>query len=111
MYENNYHNQDLSQLSFLVTGGGGFIGSNIVEYLLKYNAKRVRVLDDFSNGHRKNLAEFHDNPSFELIEGDIRDLQTCKNAMKDISKYDDCFKRVFNSETNGLCRFEFYLWR
>jgi len=84
MYENNYHNQDLSQLSFLVTGGGGFIGSNIVEYLLKYNAKRVRVLDDFSNGHRKNLAEFHDNPSFELIEGDIRDLQTCKNAMKDI---------------------------
>ena len=84
MYENKYHNQDLSQLSFLITGGGGFIGSNIVEYLLKYNAKKVRVLDDFSNGHRKNLEEFHDNPAFELIEGDIRNLQTCKEAMKDI---------------------------
>lgn len=84
MYEHKYHNQDLSQISFLVTGGGGFIGSNIVEYLLKYNAKRVRVLDDFSNGHRKNLTEFHSNPAFELIEGDIRDLQTCKDAMKDI---------------------------
>ncbi|WP_298894564.1 SDR family oxidoreductase [uncultured Psychroserpens sp.] len=84
MYEHKYHNQDLSQLSFLVTGGGGFIGSNLVEYLLKYNAKRVRVLDDFSNGHRKNLTEFHNHPAFELVEGDIRDLQTCKDAMVDI---------------------------
>ncbi|WP_040278219.1 SDR family oxidoreductase [Psychroserpens damuponensis] len=84
MYENNYHNQDLSQLSFLITGGGGFIGSNLVEYLLKYNAKKVRVLDNFSNGHRYNLTAFHDHPAFELIEGDIRDLQTCKDAMKDI---------------------------
>lgn len=84
MYDNEYHNQDLSQLSFLVTGGGGFIGSNIVEYLLRYNAKKVRVLDDFSNGHRKNLTEFHDNPAFELIEGDIRNLNTCKEAVKDI---------------------------
>ncbi len=84
MYENKYHKEDLSQLSFLITGGGGSIGSNIVEYLLKYGAKKVRVLDDFSNGHRKNLTEFHDNPAFELIEGDIRDLQTCMNAMKGI---------------------------
>jgi UDP-N-acetylglucosamine 4-epimerase len=84
MYEHKYHSEDLSQLSFLVTGGGGFIGSNIVEYLLKYGAKKVRVLDDFSNGHRKNLLEFHSNPSFELMEGDIRDLQTCKDAMKGI---------------------------
>lgn len=84
MYEHKYHDQDLSQLSFLVTGGGGFIGSNIVEYLLKYNAKRVRVLDNFSNGHRKNLDEFLDNPAFELLEGDIRDLQTCIDAVKDM---------------------------
>jgi len=84
MYENKYHPEDLSQLSFLVTGGGGFIGSNIVEYLLKYGAKKVRVLDDFSNGHRKNLLEFHSNPAFELIEGDIRDLQMCKDAMDGI---------------------------
>jgi UDP-N-acetylglucosamine 4-epimerase len=84
MYENKYHNQDLSQLSFLITGGGGFIGSNLVEYLLKYKAKKVRVLDDFSNGHRYNLTEFHSNPAFELVEGDIRDVQVCKDAMKGI---------------------------
>jgi UDP-N-acetylglucosamine 4-epimerase len=84
MYTNNYHNTDLSKLKFLVTGGGGFIGSNIVEYLLKNNAKLVRVLDNFSNGYRENLAEFKANPSFELIEGDIRDLQTCKKVMIDI---------------------------
>ena len=84
MYEHKYHSEDLSQLSFLVTGGGGFIGSNIVQYLLKYGAKKVRVLDDFSNGHRENLLVFHSNPSFELMEGDIRDLQTCKDAMNGI---------------------------
>ena len=84
MYTHKYHTQDLSKLSFLVTGGGGFIGSNLVEYLLKYNAKKVRVLDNFSNGFRENLVEFHDNPAFELIEGDIRDLQTCVNAMRGI---------------------------
>jgi len=66
---------------FLVTGGAGFIGSNLVEYLLKYNAKQVRVLDNLSNGYRENLTEFMDNPAFELMEGDIRDLETCKQAM------------------------------
>ncbi|NRD20566.1 SDR family oxidoreductase [Winogradskyella eckloniae] len=84
MYSNPHHTTDLSQLSFLITGGGGFIGSNLTEYLLKYNAKKVRVLDNFSNGHRENLAEFMDNPSFELMEGDIRDLETCKKAMEGI---------------------------
>jgi len=84
MYEHTYHSEDISQLSFLVTGGGGFIGSNIVEYLLKNNAKTVRVLDDFSNGYRENLEEFKSNSSFELFEGDIRNLQTCKDAMKNI---------------------------
>jgi len=84
MYTHKYHTQDLSKLTFLITGGAGFIGSNLVEYLLKYYAKKVRVLDNFSNGFRENLKEFHSNPSFELIEGDIRDLQTCKDAMKGI---------------------------
>ena len=84
MYKTKYHTEDLSNLAFLITGGGGFIGSNIVEYLLKNNAKKVRVLDNFSNGFRENLIEFHENPAFELIEGDIRDLQTCKDAMKGI---------------------------
>lgn len=84
MYTNQYHTEDLSELSFLVTGGAGFIGSNIVGYLLKYGAKKVRVLDNFSNGYRENLAEFMNHPSFELIEGDIRDLDTCKKAMDGI---------------------------
>ncbi|EPR73759.1 UDP-glucose 4-epimerase [Winogradskyella psychrotolerans RS-3] len=84
MYSNPHHTTDLSKLSFLITGGGGFIGSNLTEYLLKYKAKKVRVLDDFSNGHRENLTEFMDNPAFELIEGDIRDIETCKTAMEGI---------------------------
>ncbi|MCK0180153.1 SDR family oxidoreductase [Flavobacteriaceae bacterium S0862] len=84
MYTHKYHTEDLSNYSFLITGGAGFIGSNIVEYLLKNNAKLVRVLDNFSNGFRENLEEFQSNPAFELLEGDIRDLQTCKNAMKGI---------------------------
>jgi UDP-N-acetylglucosamine 4-epimerase len=83
MYKNNYHSpNDLSKLSFLVTGGAGFIGSNLVAYLLKYKAKKVRVLDNFSNGYRENLTEFMALPNFELIEGDIRDLETCKKAMQ-----------------------------
>lgn len=81
MYTKAYHTQELSEFSFLITGGAGFIGSNIVEYLLKYNAKLVRVLDNFSNGYRENLTEFMSHPAFELMEGDIRDLETCKQAM------------------------------
>ena len=84
MYKTPYHTQDLSKLNFLITGGVGFIGSNLVKYLLKYNAKKVRVLDDLSNGYLKNIQEFMDNPSFEFMEGDIRDLETCKKAMQDI---------------------------
>lgn len=81
MYSHTYHSEDLSDYSFLITGGAGFIGSNLVEYLLKYKAKKVRVLDNFSNGYRENLSEFMANPSFELMEGDIRDLDSCKRAM------------------------------
>ncbi|GAB5564460.1 MAG: SDR family oxidoreductase [Winogradskyella sp.] len=84
MYSNKYHSENLSNLSFLITGGAGFIGSNIVEYLLKYGAKKVRVLDNFSNGYRENLTEFVDNPAFELMEGDIRDLDTCVKAIDGI---------------------------
>ncbi len=84
MYQKSYHTKDISNSRFLITGGAGFIGSNLVEYLLKYNAKKVRVLDNFSNGYRENLTEFMASPSFELIEGDIRDLDTCKRAMQGI---------------------------
>lgn len=63
----------------LVTGGAGFIGSNLVELLLK-NENMVRVLDNFSTGKRENLASFLNNPAFELVEGDIRDYDTCLTA-------------------------------
>ncbi|MEE9349050.1 MAG: SDR family oxidoreductase [Flavobacteriaceae bacterium] len=84
MYKTKYHTADLSTLSFLITGGAGFIGSNIVEYLLKYGAKKVRVLDNLSNGYYHNIAEFDKNSAFEFIEGDICDLDTCKKAMNGI---------------------------
>jgi UDP-N-acetylglucosamine 4-epimerase len=84
MYDNPYHNTDISNYSFLITGGAGFIGSNLVEYLLKYGAKKVRVLDNFSTGYHKNLENFIGHASFELLEGDIRSLETCEKAMEGI---------------------------
>ena len=84
LYNIQYHKEDLSKYNFLITGGCGFIGSNLVEYLLKYNAKKVRVLDNLSNGYLKNIEEYQSNPAFEFLEGDIRDLDTCKEAMKGI---------------------------
>jgi UDP-N-acetylglucosamine 4-epimerase len=84
MYKIAYHTKDISQSSFLVTGGAGFIGSNIVEYLLKYGAKEVRVLDNFSTGSHTNIEPFKNNPAFTLIEGDIRDVETCNKAVTGI---------------------------
>jgi len=68
-------------LKFLVTGGAGFIGSNIVEELLK-RGYPVRVLDNFATGKRENLKEFEKD--IELIEGDIRSYHTVNQAMKGI---------------------------
>lgn len=84
MYIHKYHQKDLSSYSFLITGGAGFIGSNIVEYLLKYGAGKVRVLDNFSTGSKDNLRDFENNPAFELIEGDIRDINMCRLALERI---------------------------
>lgn len=69
--------------SFLVTGGAGFIGSNIVEKIL-YLGYKVKVLDNFSTGKRENITEFLKNSNFDLIEGDIRDIDTCRKACKDV---------------------------
>ena len=54
MYSTPFHTVDLSNKTFLVTGGAGFIGSNIVEYLFKYNAKKVIVLDNLATGFEDN---------------------------------------------------------
>ncbi len=66
--------------TILVTGGAGFIGSNLCEVLLKEN--KVICLDNFATGKRKNIEGFTDNPDFTLIEGDIRNLADCKKAVK-----------------------------
>jgi UDP-N-acetylglucosamine 4-epimerase len=84
MYAEAYHDKDLSQVSFLVTGGAGFIGSNIVEYLLKFGAKNVRVLDNLSNGYFENISEFESEVNFEFQEGDIRRLEDCQKAVEGI---------------------------
>lgn len=84
MYNRPFHKGSIENQSFLITGGAGFIGSNIVEYLLKYGAKRVRVLDNLSNGYYSNIEEFESNPAFEFVEGDIRDLASCKLALQGI---------------------------
>lgn len=64
---------------FLVTGGAGFIGSNLCEALLGKGCK-VRCLDNFSTGKRENIAPFENRPGFTLIEGDIRSPETCLSA-------------------------------
>jgi UDP-N-acetylglucosamine 4-epimerase len=79
-----FHTKDIGNSSFLVTGGAGFIGSHIVEYLLKHGAGKVRVLDNLSTGFQKNLDLFKGYENFEFIEGDIRDYATCQKACEGI---------------------------
>lgn len=67
----------------LVTGGAGFIGSNIVEYLLNKNIK-VSVIDNLSTGHLRNIEEFISNPNFRFINGDICDIETVRYSLNDI---------------------------
>ena len=71
--------EKISNSKILVTGGAGFIGSNLCEALIELGAQ-VRCLDNFSTGHKKNLNAIIDNSLFELIEGDIRDFETCQKA-------------------------------
>ena len=84
MFKYKFHNQDLSQFKFLITGGAGFIGSNIVEYLIKHKAGFVRVLDNLSTGNIQNIEKYIGHSNFEFIEGDIRDFEICKKATENI---------------------------
>jgi UDP-N-acetylglucosamine 4-epimerase len=72
-------------MRILVTGGAGFIGSNIVEQLLQdERVKFVRVLDNLATGSLQNIAGFSDHPGFEFLEGDIRQFETCLKACENI---------------------------
>lgn len=73
----------LKDSRILVTGGAGFIGSNLIESLLFYG-NHVTCLDNFSTGKRENLKGFAGNSNFRLIEGDIRNMSDCENAVRDV---------------------------
>jgi UDP-N-acetylglucosamine 4-epimerase len=79
-----FHSTDISNSSFLVTGGAGFIGGHIAEYLLKNGAAKVRVLDNMVNGFESNLDVLKSFPAFEMMEGDIRNAEVCATACKGI---------------------------
>ncbi|SHI62423.1 SDR family oxidoreductase [Flavobacterium haoranii] len=69
--------------TLLITGGAGFIGSNLCEYFL-YKGHHVICLDNFATGHRHNIAPFLENPNFKLIEGDIRSFDDCNLAVQGV---------------------------
>ena len=76
-------NIELSNKKILVTGGAGFIGSNLCEALLE-KGNKVVCLDNFATGKRENIKEFLNDSNFTLIEGDIRKLEDCLKATNDI---------------------------
>lgn len=85
MVKENYKSFQKKQIRYmqkiLITGGAGFIGSNLCEYFVQKGYK-VTCLDNFATGHRHNIEHLFANPNFELIEGDIRNLNDCEKAVK-----------------------------
>ncbi|MSN86237.1 SDR family oxidoreductase [Riemerella anatipestifer] len=73
----------MNNRKILITGGAGFIGSNLTEYFLDKGYK-VRVLDNFSTGHKGNIEAFLEDEKFELLEGDIRNLETCNESCEGV---------------------------
>ena len=83
-YNMIFNNEKIKDGSFLITGGAGFIGSNIVEFLIQHNAKKIRILDNLCNGFLKNIKDFLQLDNVEFIQGDIRDIETCVKACQNI---------------------------
>jgi UDP-N-acetylglucosamine 4-epimerase len=79
-----FHDRNINELSFLITGGAGFIGSHIAEYLLKNGAKKVRVIDNLVNGFQSNINLLQQYAAFEFIEGDIRNFDFCQHSCEAI---------------------------
>lgn len=80
----SYNNLEFEEHTvFLVTGGAGFIGSNLCEAIIKLGY-RVRSLDDLSTGKRSNVDLFIDNPNYTFIKGDIKDFDTCMRACEGV---------------------------
>lgn len=73
--------EDVKKYVILITGGAGFIGSNLCEYFVS-KGHRVICLDNFATGHRHNLEALINHPEFTLIEGDIRNIDDCRKAVQ-----------------------------
>lgn len=84
IYTTVFHTPELINKNILVTGGAGFIGSNIVEYLLQHGVNKVRVLDNLSNGFMKNVEIFKSYRNYEFINGDITNYDDCQRACEGI---------------------------
>jgi UDP-N-acetylglucosamine/UDP-N-acetylgalactosamine 4-epimerase len=82
LYPKPFHTTDISRLNFLVTGGAGFIGSHIAEYLLRFGAGKVRVMDNFATGKKENIEFLSGFKGFEFFEGDIREVQDCEKGIE-----------------------------
>ncbi len=79
-----YHTADISKDTFMVTGGAGFIGCNIVEYLVQHQAGKIIIFDNLSTGYKENIAAFLELPNVVFIEKDIRDVEAVSAAMEGV---------------------------
>lgn len=87
MYQHvNFHqdNNNFTNCKFLITGGAGFIGSHLVDYLMEHGATEVRVVDNLSEGKKENIAHWLGHERFSFFEGDITDVELMNKACKGI---------------------------
>ena len=81
----SYHQDyNIKNFSFLITGGAGFIGSNLVEYLVQFGAKKIRIIDNLSTGNIENIKDYLNLPNVEFIKADITSFSVCLKATKNI---------------------------